>query len=109
MAIVKREVRNSRGPDGAVMVQMIDIDLDTSYPNAGSGNGGYPLSPSLFGFGSLVAVVVGGMTDTSVTTNSFAYNVVTKKLVVYVESTGVEVANGVSLSGQKLRLIGYGR
>ena len=109
MAITKREVRNSRSVEGPVMSQMIDIDLDTSYPNAGGGAGGYAISPRLFGFASLLGVLVVGLTDTNVTTNLFAFNAVTGKLVVYVAATGVEVANGVSVSGQKLRLLGYGR
>lgn len=92
-----------------MVFQMADIDLDTSYPNAGGGAGGYLLSPRLFGFSSLLGVSVVGVTDSSVTTNLFAYNPVTGKLVVYVAATGVEVANGVSVSGQKLRLLGYGR
>lgn len=109
MAITKREVRNSRGTEGPVMSQVIDIDLDTSYPNAGGGAGGYAISPRLFGFGSLLGMDIIGITDSNVTANLFAFNVVTGKLVVYVAATGVEVANGVSVSGQKLRLQGYGR
>jgi hypothetical protein len=109
MAITRREVRNSRVEVNSFIWQMIDIDLDTSYPNAGGGAGGYALSPALFGFRTLLAVEIVGLTDTSVVTNLFAFNVGTGKLVVYVASTGAEVANTVSVSGQKLRLLGIGR
>lgn len=84
---------------GNKKVVTADVTFDSSYVTAGE-----PVAPASLGLASILFAHVG-----SKGANLLQYDATNKKLLAYVSSTGVEVANAVDLSTVVARIMFIGQ
>lgn len=102
------EVKNQPQRFGQLNARIVDVQMDNSYPSPG----GEEIVESKIGFtkvyGGAVIGITNGATDGTVTSAIIdCETAATPKLVCY--DGGSEVANGVDLSGIKLRIMFFGK
>lgn len=89
------------GVPGGLTCKLFNVTLDTSYPT-----GGTAITAAQLGLTTLTTIVASPATATG--TWTLSWNQATGKLMAFVYTTGVEVANTVAMNAQFAVIAAYG-
>lgn len=102
LSIVKQNV------EGATRTAVVDVTFDSSYPTGGESFVVSDVDPSATAATAFTFVSAGSRTVPA--TNDFFYDYTNKKLMAFVMSSGVEVADTTDLSAAIVRVkVEYGQ